>query len=305
MRAIRVAEAVSRMVGDQLAVVPMPAIDALDTTPGVYVVYPERYDNDIVGAQFTFNRNNLSGAADSAHAAIPGDLTLERRGGFSAIAEVVAKCFTKRTVSDRLSRIKSGLHTMEAMREAGFLTIDPLAVIMARVDGETQLVLLTEYNPTLTTMDNLPWGRGVTDEVTVANAVLGASALGAFNALGHVHGDAKVKNVAQDETGRVGMIDYETSHPFKLDDQMGVRTAVLEDFSKYLDSLIKKGFFGVKGQKVPAVFIRETLDAMVVAYIEHWADQPQEIRDLVWEQTDAAIDVTLPGILEQRGHYTL
>jgi hypothetical protein len=257
--ALRIIRTVSKQVGNTLPVTPMPEIAELDTTPGVYFVDNGEADVQVTGAKFEFVERNLSGAADSAHAAIPGDLLIEAADGTESKVTVVAKCFSKRDEDDRLVRIKHELTTMRAMQENDALTIDPIAVAMSNIDGEKQMILLTRYNPSLTTMDNLGWGRGLSDRGNVSNAILGAHALGQFNALGFEHRDAKVKNVAQDETGKVGMIDYETSVPFDLTNEFSVNSAAYTDFSVYLDCLSRKAFLDTRA--------KESLQQILGAYL--------------------------------------
>lgn len=304
--AVRIVSEVARMAGDQLPISTLDDVDSLTADQGVFILSGSENDPDskITGASFGFIEDNLSGAADSAHAAIPGLLVLDREGKEESTPKVVAKCFTKREFGDRLERVKREVNTMRFLNANGALTIEPIAVVVANVGSEQEIVLLTNYYEALVTLDNLPWGLSLTPR-NVKNAVLGASALGEFNAMGFKHGDAKVKNVAQDETGRMGMIDYETTVPIDVTDPADAAVTAYSDLGLYLDSLKGKGFFGSKDKSRPASEIREALDTMILSYTDHWSGATEEVKNAVWDGVNSAIDSVMPGIREQQGYYAV
>jgi Lipopolysaccharide kinase (Kdo/WaaP) family len=304
--ALGVVTEISRRIGNDLPVMQMPPIDELDTTPGVYVIGPTQNTSDITEAHFIFSEMNLSGAADSAHAAIPGDLVVSRSDGSETGTTVVAKCFTKRDIDDRLTRVKRELTTMQAMTELGMLTINPIAVAMADTSRGRQVVLLTRHNPALTTMDNLPWARGINDRNNLENAMLGAAALARFNASGFLHGDAKVKNIAQTEEEEVGMIDYETSIPIDENDPQDAEKAAFLDLGQYLSSIVKKGLLGPKGSKIASATLRQDLlEPVSLAYACQWLSANQDVRDAVWQGTKSAVDAVLPNARKSTGWYSV
>lgn len=301
-RSLYIIGKVSDEVGESLQVKPLPGLDRLNTEPGLYVVNNNLANLELSSARFKFAQNDLSGAADSAHAAIPGQLNLVNKDNFELEPlEIVAKCFSKRTVDDRLDRVKREISTMQELANLGEMTTVPLAVIMAEVDDEQQIILLTEYYDGLLTLDNSPWGLGLTED-NIETAMLAAEGLGRFNRLGFRHGDAKIKNFGQGIGGEFGPIDFETTDKINISNPDQVRGAILFDYSKLIESLNKKGFFG-RGDGLPASEIRDALDSMTLAYTDQWREEPDYLQPAVWESTKLAIDSTLPGVRSHQGYY--
>lgn len=303
-KAIYVVQGLSELMGDTLPVIPITEVNELTLSrEGVYVINMEGSKTDISGASFTFVPENLSGAADSAHAAIPGKLDVGRRDGETSSFSVVAKCFSKRSAEERFKRVKREVITMEDMIRRGALTIKPLAVVIAEVDDEPQIVLLTYQYDGLKTLDNLPWGRGLTEE-NISNAVISFQALGGFNVTGRKHGDAKIKNAAQDEFGAIGMIDYETTEQVDITNPQVVGDVVHSDFGKLIDSLIKKGFFGDnKDKQYPAAQIRDVLETLILAYVGQWVLAGDKVKNAIWEAMYSAVDSAMPGLRDYQGYY--
>jgi hypothetical protein len=310
LRALEIVQAVAEMVGEssiKLSVL-SGVEDITEETmsqPGIYWLQPtERNTDHIDGATFDFSLSDLSGAADSAHAVLPGKLSITGNNQ-NTFYDVVAKCYVTREHADRADRALRELRFMQDMGELGELTTLPLALVVAPHSDTTsgEIVLLTKLNPTLKTLDNLPWSKSVRDESLRENLMHASSALGHFNALGLKHGDSKIKNVAQTENGEVGMIDYETTSKFDINDPEQVKHTIFQDLQLFLHSLKKKGFFGRSGDLQPALLIQDVLDEIVTTYIEQWSNTSPEIQTVVTDTAVIVAETSFPGLPQASGYY--
>ena len=303
--ALHTIQSLASLVGhEDLPIVEATGADGILTSPGIYWLDTTRDTQQVEDTSFVFLPEHLSGAADSAHAVVPGKLVVTKTDGSESDITVVAKCYSKREFPDRIARAIKEVRVMNALRERGKLTITPVAVAVAPWSDENhgEVILITHYNPQLVTFDNLPWSLGLTPE-NIENAELGASAVAQFISFGYRHGDAKIKNVAQDEDSNVAMIDFETSEEIDMSNPQDVSTAVLEDYGKYLDSLKKKGLFGNRKRRLSATFIRNAIDSISLAFASQWEGASEETQNLVWEQMEQAIHVNFPNIENHRGYY--
>lgn len=293
-RTLEVIKAVSRMAGNQLEVNSLGNPDKIENRPGVCIVRARTRPNEVIeNADFEFEPDLLSGVADSAHTVVAGKLFIDyvddpERQEIAA----AAKCFYKRTPEERFTRAVREVAVMQDMQRKGELTIHPIALAIAPkeepADGE--VIIVTEYDPALLTLDNNPWGRGPTTTNRELAAVA-ARAVSHFNHIGYKHGDAKIKNVAQHESGgKVGMIDYETTEPIDPTDPNEVHLAAYIDFQSLLNSLIDKGF--TNGKYVD----RERLFTdMADAYLEEWAHDDPNVQSAVLSGITSAIDSLTPA----------
>lgn len=310
LKALEIVQAVAEMVGEND--IQLNVLDGVDSVteetmsqPGIYWLQPtERNISNIESASFDFSLSDLSGAADSAHAVLPGMLSIES-GLEVTFYDVVAKCYITRTHADRADRALRELRFMQQMEQDGELTTSPLALVVAPHSDTTagEIVLLTKLNPTLKTLDNLPWSKSVEDESLRENAIHAAGALGHFNALGLRHGDSKIKNVAQTESGQIGMIDYETTSQYDMHNLEDVKLTVFKDLQLFLHSLQKKGFFGRSGSFQPALLVQEVADEILTTYIEQWATCEEAVQSIVTETALVILDTSFPGLSEASGYY--
>jgi hypothetical protein len=277
--------------------------DEISASPGIYWLDRNTDTEAIEDVNFTFMPENLSGAADSAHAIVPGKLTTKKNDSTVSDMMVVCKCYSKREFPDRLARALQEVHVMQRLSTSGILTIEPIAVAIAPwVGTKGEVVLITRQNLRLITLDNLPWAQKLMPQ-NIANAKDGARAVSEFNKLGFIHYDAKVKNVAQDEEGHMAMIDFETAREIDLTAPQEVALATYTDFSKYLDSLWKKGFFGTSKRHTNASLLREVVGEIQAAYLDVWAQDDDKIAEQVLMAVENATELNFPGLDNSNGFY--
>lgn len=281
LRAVRI---ISDMAGGELPIYSADRADEITHEPGIFVLSKHLgTEQQIVDTTFDLKKMLLSGAADSAHSVIAGDLAIDYQNGERHDVSVAAKCYAKRTKAERFQRAMREVTIMEDLQNRGELTLEPIAVAIAHDQGATdgEVVLLTRYNPNLLSLDNIPWGRGVTDPTNVQNAIIASQALGRFNArLGYRHGDGKIKNAAVEYGRGAGMIDFETSRVFDVHDPIEASVTALDDFGLFIDSLEKKGFLKRDG-------LRETRDVINILgeeYLTEWSDASDAVQSAVAEQ---------------------
>jgi hypothetical protein len=301
---LTVVRVVSNLVGNELGISTMSDPEQVGD-PGVYWFEAPTSEAPVSGARFEYRPRNLSGAADSAHSVIPGLLAINRTGESDKNFEIVAKCYTTREFEDRLERAKNEVRVMNVMKQSGELTIKPLAIAITPFAGRTngEIVLISEYDPSLITLDNLPWADGLT-ESNVANMVLAVGALGRFNRLGMQHGDAKIKNVAQNVSGQVSMIDFETAKPIDLSDPAAVMTTVHSDLELFMRSLQRKGLFGTEEKPLPTLEILDAVNVLIDTYLESWGEISDErVIDSIIVGMQSAVESVLPNLQTNRGLY--
>lgn len=282
-----------RMISDHAGKeLPMHSVEdphLIPHEPGIYVLNNHIGASDrITDVSFLLKRQLLSGAADSAHSVIAGDLLVDYRDGTQREVKVAVKCYAKRTAEERYNRAMREITVMEDLLSCEELSIEPIAAAIASpyppFNGE--VILLTRYNDMLLSLDNLPWGRGVEDRRNVNSARLAVQALGRFNAhLGYVHGDAKIKNVAIEHGDGIGMIDFETTEEFDRTSPAEAARASNTDFGFFLDSLQKKGF-------ITPGFSRANQDAITLLatdYLDAWVGAPQAVQAAVLEDVTNTI----------------
>lgn len=275
---------VSRMAGREIPILPVDSSADITGAPGVYLLVPRRREAAIKRTDFELQPKLLSGIADSAHAVLAGDLKIEYdkhngASGFTEVREVAAKCFYKREPQDRLHRALTETRFMEELSNRGELTMLPVAVAItpenSRAEGSVTIV--TEYNPTLISLDNLPWGRGLTGHNSL-RSLQAVRALAEFNTQGILHGDAKIKNVAQDQVGRIGMIDYETSRRIDPELPTDAGEAAYLDFGQLLGSFYDKGFL-----KPNSSASTNFANLLAEEYLGAWKDSSPAVQEAVYD----------------------
>lgn len=314
--ALRTIQVISGMAGNELAVVSSEAQD-IEHSAAIHVI-SDHLDTQgmISSAAFEPKPKLLSGAADSAHSVMVGELSVGFGESAEEQIEVAAKCYSKRTPSECFERAMREIEISEHMSSVGEIYVEPIALAIAPdgfeadvivdvtnqliAEGDEELVLhatngeivlLTRYNPLLTTLDNLPWGRGAEGPGNLENAIHASQALGRFNAVhGYRHGDAKIKNIADVPGCKTGMIDFETSTKLDLNDPMEVRAAVSSDFGLLITSLEKRGFIARNGYRENRIAINEMADA----YIDQWTGSTAHIQDAVMDEIANWIEVFDP-----------
>ena len=296
--ALRVVNGIARATGTELPVLAHEG-GRFSDKPGIYLLDPDVIKNGpIKDASFNFDQRMLSGAADSAHAVIAGQLTVKHESGLHVPATAVAaKCYQKRTFDERLARAEREVEVMRDMNNRGELALDPVAVAIApdRQTGDTSVVLFTRFNDSLYTLDNNPWGRGPTP-FNVQNAADAAGALGRFNSMGWQHRDAKIKNVASVAGLGVGMIDFETTDPFDPNDPNAARDAAYADLDYFVSSLGDKDFLKRKQNRDfsdNSDQIVGAVQAVCDSYLGAWGDASPDVQAQVLEVTmDVADNAT-------------
>jgi hypothetical protein len=296
--ALRVVQAVSSLAGNEIPILPTPDSESIPRESGVYL-FPDYDDpeNPIIDTTFEENPRLLSGRADSAHSVLTGVLSSMTQSGEKRVVDVAVKCSLKRTPEERFERAVKELSIMADLYQKGELAFKPIALAVAPdhapMDGK--LVLVSRFDGTINTMDNLPWGRGIDDPSNVEAAIAAAEAVGRFNAvLGYIHKDAKIKNVATSaHPVKTGLIDFETSERIDPTISSVAAGAAHEDFDLLVASLAKKGFFRHPDAK-------EVLREMADAYLSQWIEYDSRVFDGVNEMVEDSIT----KVLESRPKYS-
>lgn len=275
------------MVDEELALVPVSNVDEIGSAPDVYVLNrPDIESRQFIDVAFAFQPTLLSGAADSGHAVLAGELSFENADGSLSTLPVAAKCHSKReSFEERLERAKREVFFMQALERQGEITTSPIAMVVAPEDGSfnREVLVFTAYNDGLLTLDNQPWGRGLTAG-NKARALDAVKTLGRYHTMGIWHGDAQIKNFAEDQRRKdVGMIDYETSRLIDPYDPEQVGIAVYEDFGKLLKSLSDKRFLQDEDAS------RQTMDELGEEYVSRWGGFPTAVQDAAYGAIVAAI----------------
>jgi hypothetical protein len=299
-RAARTAvQRLSRMAGDSL---PITAIEGYEfpQEPGVYLFDHEVVaPGEITNVDFVMDPRRSSGAADSAHAVISGDLEVDFENGNKKEIEIGAKCYQKRTLPDRLQRAANEVQFTHEMQEAGLLAMVPVGVAIGTPETGSDVVLLTRWDDNLLTFDNNPWSRGLTVG-NMTDALTAAGAVGEFNRSGRVHRDAKIKNVAtSNATGQVGMIDFETSRHFDSQDPIEAAAAASTDLGLLLKSLGDKGFFNVHTSGFTPntdQIVNGIREICETGYLSKWEQATPDVQSAVY---DAVVNVAEREIEER------
>lgn len=299
---------IANMVGSELLVHKVDSLEDVPEVPGVYLLGDSATttrNDKIMAAKFSLDTKTLSGKINSAHAVLPGSLGLlylQNSVWSEKHMSVAAKGYFKRDFEDRFSRIKTEVKASEIQARNGEISFEPIAIVVAEppymgksTSQEYDLLLVTKLDESVTTLDNAPWQLGF-NEANLGAAEAAASALGRFNTQVGMHGDAKDKNVGQRAMGQTSMIDFETSKAIDWDDPVGCATAVYEDFTKLLDSLVKQNFFSREPEKATAV-----MEALGDAYLAHWEKFPAEIQDAVYSAVASIADQCAKDIWAYQG----
>src|SRR5512141_823398 len=121
-------QGISRATGRALQVFAGAEL-AFSGAPGLYMLDAEIAQRGPgKDSKFTFEQRMLSGAADSAHAVIAGQLAVTHQDGRRSDAEVVAKCYQKRALEERLIRARREVEVMRDMAARGEIALEPVAV---------------------------------------------------------------------------------------------------------------------------------------------------------------------------------
>jgi hypothetical protein len=269
-QALRVVHSISNLAGNEIPIFPVQAAEDIPREPGIYLL-PDYYEseNPIVSTKFINDPKLLSGRVDSAHSVLAGNLVSVTESGESRSIIVAAKCSLKRTPEQRFERAITELEIMSFLYERKELGFKPIALAVTPdnhpMDGK--LAIISKFDSSISTMDNLPWGRGIDDEDNVESAIRAATALGHFNAtLGFQHNDAKIKNCASGVIGaKTGFVDFETTERFDPTIQAEASKASYVDFGTFIDSLINKGFFNHRDAEI-------VLEQLADAYLYKWVE---------------------------------
>ena len=301
--ALLTVNSIARATGRSLDVIAQPD-GGFGTESGVYLLDSEvAAGGPIREAGFSFEERMLSGAADSAHAVIAGELAIKYASGKEIDCEIAAKCYEKRSFEERFARASREIEVMRDMRARGELGLDPVALAVMQGANDRSVVLLTRFNNSLYTLDNNPWGRGVTEH-NVMNAVEATSALGRFNAMGYVHRDAKIKNVASVAGRGVTMIDFETTDHMDPTSPQEAASAAHTDLEYMMSSLADKGMFRLRQNRVGANNADEIVGAIQAicedGYLPSWANASGEVQTAVYDVVAGVAEVAVERALGQR-----
>lgn len=306
--ALKVIRQISHAAGSELPVLSREN-GAVDDSPAVYILDPKVIDaGELVDADFQLEKRILSGAANSAHAVIAGDLTVEDAGKHSTTTTVAAKCYHgKRTFEDRLQRARREVDTTRFMQAQNELALEPVAVAVAPESMGNTVVLLTRFDESIYTLDNTPWNRGPNPQNT-ATAALAAHTLGRFNTYGLRHSDAKIKNIASSSAdGRAGMIDFETAERFDIHDPYDAQLTAHTDFGLLVSSLADSGLFQLaydrKSYQDNTPAIAGVLTGMADSYLANWEHAPANVQGAVYEAVATVVDRFSPQYSHQLPAY--
>lgn len=282
--ALRTIELVTREMGKRIPV--LAAEQGVTSEPGLHVIdETTRKKGDIVHANFTVEPTMLRGAADSAHAVLAGEMQVTYADGGAGATVIAAKSYgSKRSFEDRLTRVQREVTISKYMASMGELALEPIAVAVAPPTvADNAVVLFTRLDSGLYTLDSTPWGRGLTRH-NVAIAGTAALAVGHCNALGIEHNDAKIKNVGSLSSGKVGMVDFETSRQINASNPAEAQSAAYADFGLFTKSLEDKGFFQGRGDTYnQGKQVVDAVRTMCDGYLSAWQDSPPEVQLAVME----------------------
>lgn len=259
---------------------PAPKINLLNND---YVSF-ERY-TEIESVDFEVKPKALSGKVDSAHAVLPGTLTVHYPDAEVNLPIVVKGSF-KRDFDDRMDRLRKEITISRIQHENDEIAYQPIAAVIAppvNPQGKSrtpqnEILLLTYYEESATSMDNAPWRMGLNEE-NIEAAERAVCALARFNTTVGLHGDSKIKNIVQKPDGSTSMIDFETSKLADLNDPIEVRHIVNTDLGLLFESLDIKGFFSDEPFR-----IHEVLQSLTDRYLEHWDPFSDEIQEAVYNE---------------------
>ncbi len=283
---LRAVNLISRSAGREIPII--ANAETITPEPGVYILDSSLCEKGkMADVNFKLEPRMLSGAANSAHAVIAGELSVDydNRSIQPSSTEVAAKCYRKRSPQERFERVQREVTISRAMADRGELALEPVAVAIAPpgiTDGST--VLLTKFDRNLFTLDNHPWGRGLTPE-NVDMATVAAAAVGRFNVLGYHHKDSKIKNVAGRWDGKTGMIDFETSVPIQPTNPMEAAGAAHGDLGMLVDSLADKKLFTPTAATSyeRAQELAQSVRRICDSYLSNWEDAPSATQLAVFE----------------------
>jgi Arc/MetJ-type ribon-helix-helix transcriptional regulator len=266
--------------------------EGIGQEPGVYMVAENSRMPEIRGYELQ-GRAALSGMVDSKHAVMVVDMDL-REDGKATTKEVAAKHYSTRSLAERVERVQMEVSVMKDLQRRGMPTFNPVSVVVAPPSGDApggDVLLFTEFDPSVFTLDNFAWGRGCTEgNIAMAEEVLGA--LGEFNTLGYRHKDAKVKNVAQNEVGRMAMIDFETTEAVDHQKPFEAAVTVNQDFATMINSLVDRGFF----RSASPLLRQSVIERLATSYTQQWEGASGEVQNVVLEtvvDVGHAIDASL------------
>lgn len=286
-RALGVIDEVAELVGDkELDIISISSAEDIKPDPGVYIL--EEYgfgDKPIDDAKFRLEPVLLSGMAGTAHTVIAGDLLVESEDGEQKTAQVAAKCYLKRDFVDRLTRAVREVAFMEELGRREEITTVPIAVVVAPQTAELnrEVVVLTAYNPKLLSLNNNAWGRGLTP-ANKTKALQAVKAIARFNTGGGMHGDAKIKNVAEVEGEGMAMIDYETSRGINPLLPQDAERAAFQDFSLFIKSLCDVGFLSDDAAS------KETVEDLAEEYLARWDGYSLDVQNSVATSIAAVLE---------------
>ena len=250
-------------------------------------ILPDYYqaEDPIVSSRFINDQKLLSGRVDSAHSVLAGTLVSITKTGERKEITVAAKCSLKRTAEDRHMRAIRELSTMSQLYQAGELAFKPigLAVTPNTYPMNGNLVMFSRFDPSINTMDNLPWGRGIDDPDNVESALKAAESLGRLHSVfGLQHNDAKIKNCASGAIGsKTGYVDFETTEKIDPEKPYDAHSAALTDLEKLISSLRHKSFFNHPDAE-------SVLDQMLETYLYQWTSASNEVFNSV---CDAIVNI--------------
>jgi len=231
----------------------------------------------------------ITGSADSVHAVLQGVIKVEdyeKHGENRLTKEVAIKCYIKRTTEENLRRAINEIETMREQEKRGLLTFKPVALMIApgRYDDKETVVILSEFDSTRITMDNITWREGFTEE-NIKAAKDAIVALAKFNQQGYKHGDTKIKNIAQTQAGGgTNMIDFETTQKVDLSDINQIMLIAREDFGLLIKSLNHRNFFS----SYQEYEIEDMVNDLMQEYAMQWQEYDDETQDVVINGLDEA-----------------
>jgi hypothetical protein len=280
-QALRFIQSISNLAGNEIPILPITDPEYIPSAPGIYIL-PEYYqvEDPIVSAKFINDPKLLSGRVDSAHSVLAGTLVSITQSGERKEITVAAKCSLKREPEERHDRAVKELSIMSHLYKAGELAFKPIGLAITPIDYpmEGKLVMFSRFDPSINTMDNLPWGRGIDDPDNVESAIKAAESLGHLHSVfGFKHKDAKIKNCASGAIGsKTGYVDFETTEKINQETPYDAHDAALTDLEKLISSLRHKSFFNHPDAG-------KVLDEMLEAYLYQWANASNKVFTSVCE----------------------
>jgi hypothetical protein len=230
----------------------------------------------------------LEGRRDSAHAVRFGALTIRTTNGRTSKLPVALKPFKddRHRASNEISAL------IKVPESTHFTAYEPLGAV--RTMGG--LAIMTRLEPEVVSLDNIDWGRSLTEPLGESFDVInglrfGAVLLARMHRASLTHNDAQIKNVAVDTSGeaeKIRLIDLETARWRTLKsgtaDYQRFMREVNRDITALITSTLKKGLWQANSGQETVSAMKELLIDPYTSFLRHPANKTETFTEEVSEE---------------------